>query len=62
MKSFIKKHLYKISMALVYAGVILLLVVHFLHLRFNNLLFLSLFLILLGIIFYVQSVKHQGRY
>ncbi len=50
------------SMALVYAGVILLLTVHFLHLRFNSLLFFSLFLIVLGIIFYVQSVKQQGRY
>ena len=62
MKSFFIRHLYKISMALVYAGVILLLVVHFLHLRFNNLLFLSLLLIVLGIICYVQSIKRQGKY
>ena len=62
MKSFLKKHLYKISMALVYDGVILLLTVHFLHLRFNNLLFASLLLIVLGIIFYVLSIKQQDKY
>ena len=47
MKSFLKKHLYKISMALVYAGVILLLTV-FENLRFNNLLFASLLRVSIG--------------
>ena len=49
-------------MTLVYAGVILLLTVHFIHLRFNNLLFASLLLIVLGIIFYVLSIKQQDKY
>ncbi len=62
MKTFLRRNLYKISMTLVYAGVILLLVVHFLHLRFNGLLLTSLLLILLGIIAYVRSVKQQGDY
>ena len=60
MKRFLQQHG---GMALVFSGAILLLV-SFLTgwTRYNSVLLLSLFLIILGIVVHVRLIKRQGKY
>lgn len=52
-----------VGMPLVYSGVVLILLLHFMGLTNNNLLlFLPVFCITIGIIGYVRHIKHDRDY